>query len=243
MVRNLHLSLAALSAGFISEAGASFLSSLPTLKATERLQLQQSVARASCPHLPPLFSAANAVTTLTDETTWNMRIVLRGVPTERGKKVDEIFSVTAKFVEETGYEPPQGYLVQVPKENDRLQIVSSRWKLSEDPNERKDGLWVWGLFEEPLYPFLLLQLETSRVPLPGRAGRDDASAASSADAIRPLKLYAQIRHRRDKAAGVVLEGGQLSVRKVETIKVDPFGAAKVEIYDDLDVGRISVQPF
>jgi hypothetical protein len=178
-----------------------------------------------------------------------MRIVLRGVPTERGKKVDEIFSVTAQFVEETGYEPPQGYLLQVPKASDRLKIISSRWKLSEDPKERKDGLWVWGLFKEPLYPFLILQFETTRVPLPGRAGDDESSGPSSSaagasptDAIRPLKLFAQIRHRRDKAAGVVLEGGQLSVRNVETVNVDPFGAAKVEIYDDLDVGAISIRP-
>ena len=23
----------------------------------------------------------------------------------------------------------------------------NRWTLSEDPNDRKDGLWIWGLFE------------------------------------------------------------------------------------------------
>ncbi len=25
--------------------------------------------------------------------------------------------------------------------------ASNRWKLSEDPNDRRDGLWIWGLFK------------------------------------------------------------------------------------------------
>ena len=35
-----------------------------------------------------------------------------------------------------------------------LEFGDSRGKPTEDP---KDGLWVWGLFKEPLYPFMLLQ--------------------------------------------------------------------------------------
>jgi hypothetical protein len=31
---------------------------------------------------------------------------------------------------------------------------SGTWTLSEDKNDRKDGLWIWGLFEEPKYPYL-----------------------------------------------------------------------------------------
>jgi hypothetical protein len=181
-----------------------------------------------------LFSTASALTTLTEDTTWNLRLVLRGAATERGKKVNEIFALSARFVEEEGYEPPQGSLQQVPKLNDRLRITSSRWILSEDPNDRKDGLWVWGLFKEPLYPFLLLQMETARIPLAGDVADDDA--------IVPLKLYAQIRHKREKEVGVILEGSQLSVRVVETVKADPFGAAKVDLYNSREVGTISIQP-
>jgi len=164
--------------------------------------------------------------------------------------------VETKFVEEEGYEPPQGCLRQVGLDvsagtaadgdtsagegdssksgsTSRLELASSRWKLSEDPNERKDGLWVWGLFKEPLYPFLLLQMETREMPLPGSDG----------DAIKPLKLYAQITHKRDRDTGTVeLGGASLNVREVETIKADPFGAASVELYDEVDVGRLSIQP-
>ena len=88
-------------------------------------------------------------TTLTDETTWNLRFVLNGVTTEKGRKVDEIFSISAQFLEDDGYEPPQGSLSQMQgDEPSRLQIVKSRWQLSEDPEDRKDGLWIWGLFKE-----------------------------------------------------------------------------------------------
>ena len=176
-------------------------------------------------------------TTLSEATTWNLRMVLRGVTTEKGRKMDEIFTVSAQFIEEQGYEPPQGFVQQVVRDNDRLKIVKSRWTLSEDPNDRKDGLWVWGLFKEPLYPFLLLQLETAPVPLAG-----DQDDEASSDSIKPLKLYAQIRHKRNVELGVVLEGSQLSVRQVETVKADPFGAASVDLYDNVNIGTITIQP-
>jgi hypothetical protein len=215
-------------AGFAFSSPRLWLYRSPTTRAPSRTR--------SC---STLLSTANALTTLTEETTWNIRLVLRGAATERGKKVNEIFTLAAQFVEEEGYEPPQGSLQQVPKPNDRLTITTSRWILSEDPNERKDGLWVWGLFKEPLYPYLLLQMETARIPLPGSG---EAGDGSDEDAIVPLKLYAQIRHKREKDVGVVLEGSQLSVRVVETVKADPFGAAKVDLYNNLEVGTISIQP-
>jgi len=177
-----------------------------------------------------------SATTLTHETTWKLRFLLQGLPTEKGKRVDEIFDIEAKFIELEGYEPPQGEIQQVFRDDEtassRLKVTASRWKLSEDPNERKDGLWVWGLFKEPLYPFLLLQLETERVSLPG----DDD------DAIKPLKLFAQLNHKRDNEVGVVLKGGDLKVREVETVKADPFGAATVDVYEEVSVGKLNIQP-
>lgn len=158
-----------------------------------------------------LSASPTTITTLTDETTWKIRFLLQGLPTEKGKKVNEmLFTVTAQFIEEEGYEPPQGDLKQILNgdEKGQLRITKSRWLLSEDPNERKDGLWVWGLFKEPLYPFLLLQLETDRVPLPGE----------EEDAIKPLKLFAQLNHKREKEVGVLLKGGDLKVREMETVK-------------------------
>lgn len=172
--------------------------------------------------------------TLTESTTWKLRFVLKGVSTEKGKKVDEVFVVTAKFHEEDGYEPPQGALQQVATEDDRLKITASYWKLSEDPNDRKDGLWIWGLFKEPLYPYMLLQLETAAVTMSGNKDAD-------LDSILPLQLYAQINHSRDNAKGVVLEGAALKVRQLETMKADPFGVSMVDVFEEKDVGTLSIQ--
>lgn len=208
---------------------------------------------------PPSLSSLGMVasdgrTTLDADTSWRLRFVLNGVPTASGGKVDGLFVTEAKFLEEEGYEPPQGSVVQVLSPEDdasaddesvadagadagpkrgRLDISSGRWKLSEDPDERKDGLWVWGLFQEPLYPYLLLQLETKEIPLPGGDGTDS---------IKPLQLYAQITHTRDKEKGVILDATTLKVREVETIKADPFGGATVDIYEEIQVGQLSIQP-
>ena len=106
--------------------------------------------------------ATAAAPTLTDATTWKLRFVMRGLPTTNGRKVDEIFNIHAQFIEEEGYEPPQGNLKQVrmtmgedddeesSDDESRFQIVSSRWQLSEDPNDRKASmsLNVW-----PTYRF------------------------------------------------------------------------------------------
>ena len=104
--------------------------------------------------------------TLTEATTWTMRMVLDDVPTAKGKKLkNAIFVIKAKFLEEENYEPPQGSIRQVldgsapssssdsVDEKDtspttipspQMTIRSGSFRLSEDPNERKDGLWVWG---------------------------------------------------------------------------------------------------
>lgn len=192
--------------------------------------------------------------TLTDETEWKIRFVLRNVSTEKNQKVNDIFIIQGQFLEDDGYEPPQGTFRQTiarstsattttreinddntmnddTNKNDGpiVRILSSRWQLSEDPNDRKDGLWIWGLFKEPLYPYMLLRLDTDSIPL------------SSGDSIKPLQLYAQINHKRDANLGVVLDGADLKIRQVETIQADPFGVAKVDIYEEVSVGTISIQ--
>jgi hypothetical protein len=91
--------------------------------------------------------------TLTDETAWKLRLVLRGMETEKGKKVDEIFRVDAHFLEEDGYEPPQGVVAQLSSEGDRLKITKSRWQLSEDPDDRKTACGSGVFSRNPSIPF------------------------------------------------------------------------------------------
>mmetsp|Transcript_2129 Transcript_2129/g.3226 ORF Transcript_2129/g.3226 Transcript_2129/m.3226 type:complete len:243 (-) Transcript_2129:97-825(-) len=181
---------------------------------------------------------ASPKATLTPETTWRLRFSLNGVSTKNGRKVGDLFNVDVQFSEEDGYEPPQGDVVQiVPKSSEDgvqyLKVTKGRWQLSEDPEDRKDGLWIWGLFKEPLYPFMLLQIETDEYSLPGEEG----------DAIQPLKMYAQINHKRDKNTGEVeLDAATLNIREIESIKADPFGAAKIDIYEEVKCGQLSLRP-
>jgi hypothetical protein len=190
------------------------------------------------------YLQAKSTATLTEDTIWNLRMVLQNLPTANGKTTDQIFAIRVKFVEEIDYEPPQGYLVQVVEGTDdgygasgktslgpQMRIVSSRWQLSEDPNDRRDSLWVWGLFKEPLYPFLLLQMEIDEIPLPGEVK----------DSIKPFKLFAQINHARENGEVILSSGADLTIKEKETIKADPFGAATVDIFEDVAVGKLQIQ--
>lgn len=184
--------------------------------------------------------------TLTDETTWRLRLLLNDVKTTRGRKLDgQLFVVEGSFIEEEGYEPPQGLFkptgVQSSSEEGReagidgmsLELTNSRWKLSEDPDDPRDGLWVWGLFKEPLYPFMLLQMETKELTLPSADDED-------ADSIPPLKLFAQINHIRNKEEGTVkLQNANLNVRVLEQVQLP---GATVDLYEEEAVGQVSFQP-
>jgi hypothetical protein len=215
-----------------------------------------------------LQMASSPTATLDENTTWRLRFSLNGVPTKSGRKVGELFVVDVQFILEEGFEPPQGQINQIlaststsgnvsassdttenanndddessTNTNDNvryLQVKSGRWKLSEDPNDRKDGLWIWGLFEEPLYPFMLLQLETEEYNLP------NYDSEKEDDAIKPMTLYAQINHKRDKKTGEVeLDAATLNLREIESINADPFGVAKVDIFEEVQVGQLSLRP-
>ena len=154
------------------------------------------------------------------------------------------------------YEPPQGLFQPTGKQSTdeqdekddtesssdgmSLEVTNSRWKLSEDPNDPKDGLWIWGLFKEPLYPFMLLQMETKELTLPSSADGENA------DSIPPLKLYAQINHIRSKddgrlkgeGSGVELQTANLNVRILEQIQLP---GATVDLFEEEAVGQVSFQ--
>ena len=130
------------------------VSGVASFHVTQPFQSRNSVALAAA-------SSTASMATLTEETTWTLRMNLENLPTKNGKKSDGIYVVQAKFAEEEGYEPPQGNFQQVfpvgktTDENDtddvteerstastsQMTVRSGRWTLSEDPNDRKDSLW------------------------------------------------------------------------------------------------------
>jgi hypothetical protein len=187
-------------------------------------------------------SSTNAVPTLSDTTTWRMRIVLRNIQTEQGTRIpNEMFVINGHFREEEAYEPPQGTFVPQTLEDSSskrrsMRLAQSRWKLSEDPNDRKDGLWVWGLFKEPLYPYMLFSFETLPV----------LWNEATQDSIPALQLYVQLNHTRNRDTGAVSLSSNtlydLKIRQIETIAADPLGVSKVDVYEELSVGTFSIQP-
>ena len=184
-----------------------------------------------------------AKTTLTDETVWRLRLLLNDLTTTQGKKLEgQLFVLEGNFIEEEGFEPPQGLFktTKDPSKSEEngmsFEISNSYWKLSEDPNDPKDGLWIWGLFKEPLYPFMLLQIETKELKLPSSKVDSDVNEV---DSIPPLKLYAQISHIRNEEVGVELKTANLNVRVLERVQLP---GASVDLYEEERVGQISFQP-
>ena len=111
-------------------------------------------------------AASESIRTLSGQP-WKINFALR-IPNEDGSTVERKLSFLGEFQVEEGYEPPQGKLVPVSTpvvagsgdtsedapamvEEDDGQFINqdalNRWVLSEDPDDRKDGLWIWGLFE------------------------------------------------------------------------------------------------
>lgn len=202
---------------------------------------QQSSRTASCLSMAQ-ESVDTKKATLTDATDWRLRLLLNGVTTKQGRKIDgQLFVLNGNFIEEEGYEPPQGIFKSLTSNKSEdgsedtlsLEISSSRWKLSEDPDDPKDGLWIWGLFKEPLYPFMLLQLETKELELSSGEGVEK-------DSIPPLKLYAQINHIRDQETGnVKLKTADVNIRLLEQVQLP---GATVDLYENEKVGQVSFQP-
>lgn len=126
--------------------------------------------------------------------------------------------VSARFADEEGFEPPQGRVLF--ETGDGLREVG-RWQLSEDPNERKDGLWVWGLFAEPLYPFLLMTIPSEAVGLPEGG-----------------LLACQVGHKSRPEETQLLTRGIVSSRKRESIGADLVGLSRATYNEDTALGTV-----
>ena len=94
---------------------------------------------------------------LDKSTLWRISLTL----SKSGfKSIETIARV--RFVEDRDYEPPQGRIFVEDDFNGLIRVdekgFAGTWTLSEDKDDRKDGLWIWGLFQEPKYPFMYFSL-------------------------------------------------------------------------------------
>ena len=100
------------------------------------VSLKQPTGRGS--PVPLLMAGQKAL--LDESTLWRINFRV-----QKGGKKDVNFFVRVRFYEDRGYEPPQGKIFV---EDDPSGVVrvdsqgnSGIWTLSEDKDDRKDGLW------------------------------------------------------------------------------------------------------
>ena len=119
----------------------------------------------------------------------------------------------------------------LPEGTVELGEQKDRWTLSEDPDDQKDSLWIWGLFSQPLYPFLLLALTlTEPVQLPG------------GETIPAGKLFLQGEHRRDPDADTMLGAGSVVFKVSEAIKADLVGLSDFTYNEPIPCGTFRFLP-
>lgn len=119
-------------------------------------------------------------------------------------------------------------------------------------DDRKWGLWVQGLFEEPKYPYIYFALHTeedARVLLDTE--ETDPETGKRRKALQPLfggkgvpggRLDFRFDHRRE-AGTVVLSEGKMSFQEMEMRQVDPLGiGGKVNVGDVVEAGTAALTP-
>ena len=165
--------------------------------------------------------------TLTPATIW--RVALDLVAPGSDNPAAKTITANLRFREEDGYEPPQGFtLVESSLPDSALKTgeQSTRWMLSEDPEDRKDSLWIWGLFKEPLYPFILFELELA----------EDVEIVEGIS-IPAGKLYIQAEHRR-KDGQVNLGDGTVVYKVAEQLGADLLGLSSFTYNEPIECGKI-----
>jgi hypothetical protein len=174
-------------------------------------------------------AAEAGLPSLDGSSTWRLHFDLfSGREGGSQTEPDRTVAVTAKFAVDEGYEPPQGVVQIVSDESGVFADGGlNRWKLEEDPNEKKGGLWIWGLFEEPLYPYMLLSMDVNRLEV-----------AEGGYHIPAGKLYAEVKHARGSKSGHVLSDGVLNFKVTKTYAADLVGLSKALVGEPTMCGRL-----
>ena len=184
-------------------------------------------------------SSSSPIATLDDRTLWELKLLLR----KDGSPGDAVSAIArVRFIESRGYEPPQGVVFVEDDLNGLIKVndkgLTSNFKLSEDINDRKDGLWIWGLFEEPKYPYLYFTLNVYDTVFVGEEEKKIYGEGVPGD-----KFFVRFDHIRDERGSVILSNGQITFQKEELVKVDPLGiGGKINGGDIENAGLITIQP-
>ena len=155
------------------------------------------------------------VATLDERTLWELKLLLR----EEGSPGEAVSAIArVRFIESKNYEPPQGYVFVEDDINGLIKVndkgLTSNYKLSEDINDRKDGLWIWGLFEEPKHPYLYFTLNVYDTLFVGEEEKKIYGRGVPGE-----KLYIRFNHARDKNNNVLLSDGIITYQQIEMVQV------------------------
>ena len=179
-----------------------------------------------------------AKATLDEHSLWRVNFTFK----KDGSKT-QTAAIRVRMLEARGYEPPQGRVFVEDDFNGLIKTdekgYSGVWQLSEDKDDRKDGLWIWGLFEEPKYPFLYFYLDVyDDIVLPSG---EKEPIYSDGTTIPRGRLNLRFSHSRDPEKGVVLTNGQMTYQQEELRKADPLGiGGSVNVGDFMDAGNVQM---
>jgi len=167
--------------------------------------------------------------TLDDSTEWTLSMSFA----KDGSTAQDLVTAKVKFMEDEGYEPPQG---RVLLDGDSKYLAASSqcfWKLGEDPAKEgfdKAGFWIWGLFEEPAYPFFFFELDiVEDIPTAGGV-------------ISKGKLFGEAQVTRSKDTGVSLSQGKLTVKEYTDYQADLIGLSSAKVGTDVACGTFTARP-
>ena len=225
-------------AAMATAAGLASATSTGVCGGANRLRKQSSLS--SHRRSRRLVPSASSLPSLTSESTWRVQFEFFSGKDASCITPDRVVKTMVKFAVDEGYEPPQGIIEIVedaegifakPETNASGIQTSHRWRLEEDPNEKKAGLWIWGLFEDPLYPFLLFSLDVNRIDV----------ADEGKFYIPSGTLFAEMKHARGSKQGLVLTDGVLSFKVTKTYQADLVGLSKVAVDEPTMCGKIKAE--
>jgi hypothetical protein len=100
---------------------------------------------------------------------------------------------------------------------------------------------VWGLFEEPKYPFLYFSMNVWPSIIVYKDGKENEVEYFGAEGIPNNRLNIRFNHRRVDGA-VVLDQGEISYSSTATLNADPLGLAQFDYAESVIAGSVSILP-
>ena len=95
-------------------------------------------------------------------------------------------------------------------------------------------LRIWGLFEEPKYPYLYFNMDIyNSTVLPG--GTEEP--IFDGEGIPNGRLYMRCSHVRDKEKGAILSDFQMTWKETEIVKADLLGIVQFDAGEFVDAGK------